>query len=418
MKKNLEARGTGGEPFSFGRDKIGFNDIFLDAFGRLRVSNPFTLFDSAHQYDASPLFWNTKVTGGATVVHLPLESAVRLNCGTARGDEAIYQTKQYIRYQPGKGQQVTVTGVLGTRITNVRQRIGYFDDNNGLFFQQNDQMAVVRRSSVSGQVTDEVVPQANWNIAKLDGSKGILLDPSNVQIFLIDFQWLGAGRARFGFFIGGKPVFCHEFEAANILKNVYMVTGNLPVRYEIENLGVPPRAPFMKAICTAVSSEGGFDKEKAVTHGANIGTTGISVTTRRPILSIRPKATFNSLVNRGTVVPINYNIVAVGSDPLFFELVYNGTLGGVAASWTSLDDSSLSELDKASTTITGGHILDSGYIGANNQERVGFLSDNVLQDLPLSNDIDGANPDILSLVCTSTGAAIVVYASLAVREFY
>jgi hypothetical protein len=60
---------------------------------------------------------------------------------------------------------------LGGEKANVRQRVGYFDDNNGIFFQQtNGNKRWVIRSSVSGTPVDtEFASQTDWNIDKLNG---------------------------------------------------------------------------------------------------------------------------------------------------------------------------------------------------------------------------------------------------------
>lgn len=54
-------------------DQDSFN---LDAFGRLRVSDPTTIFDAGHQYNLNPLVWDTGLSSGTgSVTHLPNESA-------------------------------------------------------------------------------------------------------------------------------------------------------------------------------------------------------------------------------------------------------------------------------------------------------------------------------------------------------
>ena len=299
----------------------------LDAFGRLRTSNPTALFESQLQYNEAPLFWETALTGGGTATHLPNESAVRLRVTTASGDKVVRQTKQYFRYQSGKSQLVELTGVMGALKTNVRQRIGYFDTNNGLFFEQDGtNLKVVRRTYTSGTPVDNAVNQSSWNIDTLGGNgpSGYTLDTSKAHILVIDLQWLGVGRVRFGFVIDGMLIYCHEILNANNLSTVYMTTANLPVRYEIENTDTTASETDLIQICSSVQSEGGYEDNLGILHSASNGITTVAVTTRVPILTVRPKTTFNSITNRGVVLPLSYGLYAT-TNASFYEVVANGS---------------------------------------------------------------------------------------------
>jgi hypothetical protein len=335
----------------------------IDTFGRQRVSTPLTIFEVQHQYNTQPLLWNETLVSGATVSHLPNESSVQLNVSTTSGSLARRQTKEYIRYQPGKSQLVLMTGVLGSSKTNVRQRIGYFDNNNGVFFEQiSTGIRVVRRSYTSGSPVDTVTEQSSWNLDPMDGSgnSGVTLDTSLSQIFVIDFQWLGVGKIRYGFDTPDGIIYVHEDPNTNELTTPYSTTANLPLTYEIENLSTTASSTSMKQICATVSSEGGFVRE-GFPFSASNGVTGISVTTRRPILSIRPKSTFNSITNTGLILPREFEVFSDGGN-VFYEIVHSGSLTG--DSFSSVDANSIVEYDVAATAITGGRIVTSGYVAA------------------------------------------------------
>src|SRR3990167_7001873 len=108
----------------------------VDAFGRLRTSSPFTLLDEMHQYSTGSL-WETSITGSATVVHLISESSVRLSVTSEKDDRAVRQSHLYNTYAPGKSQQIVMSAVIGSGTLGIRKRFGYFDDNDGLFFEQS-----------------------------------------------------------------------------------------------------------------------------------------------------------------------------------------------------------------------------------------------------------------------------------------
>jgi hypothetical protein len=393
----------------------------VDAFSRWRVSDPVSLFDSSFQYDTQGLLWFTTTTTGGTEVHLPNESSSRLRVSTTSGASVIKQTREYIRYQPGRSQLILMTAVIGAANTNVKKRVGMFDANNGIFLEQtgNGTLDVVRRSFASGSAVDEVVAQSAWNLDRLDGTgivnpSGITFDATKTHILVIDLQWLGVGRVRIGFDLGGSVIYVHEFVHANVLTSVYMTTANLPLRYEIVATGAAGAQTDLIAICSSVSSEGGFTEERAFGFSANNGIATISVTTRRAILSIRPKATFNSIVNRGKIVLDSIDLTTAGN-PALWEVVYGATLGGTPA-FGSVDADSIVESDVAGTTVTGGIVAQSGYCGTGGASRVSNGSREILNRLPLVLDAAGANPTNLSLVITSFTGTVTAAGSIGWRE--
>ncbi len=245
-----------------------------DAFGRLRVGNPQTVFDSKQIFDNLPLFWDDQeVSGtGTDSTHSQPNARSRLSVDTNAG-KRVRQTFQRFNYQPGKSMLVILTAVLGAGTSGLTQEVGYFDDNNGLFFRcDGGVLSVVVRSKATGFVVDTVVNQADWNIDKLNGAghSGITLDLTKTQIFFLDFEWLGVGRVRFGFYLNGQPVYCHEVLNTNNLGVVYMSTPNLPVRYSIENDGTAAAAN-LDHLCSSVISEGGIRDNGVLQHQSTAG---------------------------------------------------------------------------------------------------------------------------------------------------
>jgi hypothetical protein len=374
-----------------------------DSFGRLRVSNLQTLFDSQLQYGKNDDTWYESVSGaGASSTHLPDEASVRLRVGTVSGEKVYRRTNRYFRYQPGKSQNITMTGVFGDGKSNVRKRIGYFDDDNGLFYEQDGTtFYIVSRTSTSGSAVDTRVAQSSWNRDSLDGTgpSGITLDLANANIFSIDLQWLGVGRVRFSINIDGVSVFIHEIDNANNLTEVYMTTANLPLTYEIENTGTSASQTDLKQICSSVQSEGGaasYDTAGRIFSTFNLTEISISQTSWTPILSIRAKSTFNSLTNRGAIFPSF--IDGLASTTCVIAIVRDATLTG--ASWTSVDADSITEYDLDATSYTGGKVVSYRFVpsGGNAQTTAGDLP---LFRNPLTLDADGSQTQILSLIVRS-----------------
>lgn len=404
-----------------GENSIKFGDTAsVDAFGRLRVSDPFTLHESQLNFNLQPLIWNDDLTGGGSITHLSNESSAKMEVTTASGDKVIRQTKSYYRYQAGKSQLIEMTGVLGIKKAGVVSRMGYFDDDNGLFFEQDENnLKIVRRTKTSGSVVDNTVNQSEWNLDKMNGDEPsrVTIDVSKVQIYVIDFQWLGSGRIRFGFAIDGVVYYCHEELMANNISNVYMSFPNLPVRYEIENVATTVSNTELKQICSTVVSEGGFENGHLRFNVSN-ETTGVSVgnTAHTAVLAIRPKLLFNSIVNRGLVIPESFSVVAVGNN-CHFDLQQGTILGGTPV-WNSVDDDSLVEYSVNNAITTQGRAIAGGYALSGQAQQGASVQEEVNSRHPLTLNFDGTDSEVLSLSVVSFTGTATVYGSISWKEIY
>lgn len=339
-----------------------FSSTSLDAFGRLRAAEPYTLFDSQNRYQIDPQF-DTATSGSGSTTYQVNESTVDMNVTNASGDEVVRQTLRVFPYQPGKSLQVFATFVMTGGKINLRQRVGYFGTQNGVFFQQeNTTLSFVLRSYTGGSVSDaRTVNQADWNGDKLDGSgaSGITLDVTKAQILFMDFEWLGVGSVRCGFVINGTLIVCHTFNNANLISNVYMTTAILPVRYEITNTDTTPSSSTLKQICSTVISEGGYQQKSAQIWARTTSAVTVS-TSFKPLVSIRLKSTSLNAV----VIPSSFSALPIGST-LDYEvaLIKNATLTG--PSFTSLSNNV--EYDTSATALTGGSIVNLSYTSSSNQ---------------------------------------------------
>lgn len=343
-------------------EPVSIGGTSADAFGRVRISPPVTLFDSQNRYAKSADF-DEAVSGLASVSYSANESSVLLSVTGNSGDKVVRETKRVFAYQPGKSLLVMNTFVMPEADTNVRCRVGYFSTQNGVFFERSGTaLRMVRRTYTSGSVVDNAVAQANWNGDKLDGtgSSGLTIDTTKSQIFWQDFEWLGVGSVRTGFVINGKFIVCHTFHHANILALVYMTTAILPIRYEIENTGATSGGREMKQVCSTVISEGGYEK-KTVLQTARTATATTVGTTLVPLVSLR----LDSSRLDSVVVPDGYNVLPLASSSTTFEiqLVKNATLTG--PSWTQTSSDNV-ESDVAATAMTGGTIIDAVYTRESN----------------------------------------------------
>lgn len=385
----------------------------IDAFGRWRVSNIQTIFESKQVGVGSQIYWDDQETSGSGTgsSYNENEAATTISVSGTTAGKRVRQTKLRFNYQPGKSQLLLITFNMLGGASGIVKQIGYFDDDNGLFLQNDEgTLNFVRRTYVSGSAVDNPVAQSSWNLDTFDGNgpSGITLDFTKAQILLIDFEWLGVGRVRLGFVVDGKIYYAHEINNANNISTVYMSKPTLPIRFTIENDGTGA-ADEIDAICCSVNSEGGVTK-LGTTRAVSNGDSGLVVTSSalRAAIGIRLKATeldANVLIETVRIMSRTIN------DSFRWELHLNPTVSGTFT-YSSVDAYSAVEFAIGATanTVTSGIVLAAG---------VGKDTTNVEVpiDLPYSigSDINGT-PDEIVLVIYNYTASVTVDAVLGWRE--
>ena len=383
----------------------------IDAFARWRVSNPETLFDSKQIFDNQPLFWDdSEVSGtGTGSSHSVNEAATTISVGATTAGKRVRQTFRRFNYLPGKSQLILCTFSEFDTATGLSKEVGYFDDDNGLFLRSDEgTVSVVRRTYVTGSAVDNAVAQSSWNLDTLDGSgnSGITLDFTKTQILIIDFEWLGVGRARMGFVVDGIPVYCHEFNNANNLATVYMSTPNLPLRYSIENDGTGAADDFVH-ICSSVQSEGGQEKLGILRHTDSGSVSSLASGTTYALLGIRLQST-----KLGGNVELEALSVICSStnDQAHWELRFNSTVAGTFTYSNQTNSVVQTATGSSSNTVTGGTEIDGGYFSTSLP-----VTSTIPNALKLGADIAGTVDEIV-LTCTPITNNITVQASLTWRE--
>lgn len=355
-------------------NSIKYDRNAVDSFNRLKISSPFTLFDSQHRYGDNGKF-DTSITGGGVATHGSDDSTISLTIYGTNGDQVIRQSYRNFAYQPGKSLVAMSSYVFSGAISGLRQRVGYFDSNNGIYLQLNDStLSVVLRSSSSGSIVETTIVKSSWNGDPCDGTgkSGFNLDVTKANIFWVDIEWLGVGNVRCGFFHEGEPVLAHTFRNINSFSTTYMATAALPVRYEITNTSTTGETSSMLQICSTVISEGGYDLSSFRSHTVRGSTTASSQTlatagTFYPTISVRLSTSrINSIVLVSQI-----DIVALSNSNAQWVLLLNPTLSG--SSFTTHSRNYV-DYDISSTSLTGGTPLVSGYISAKGVVNLGDSS--------------------------------------------
>jgi hypothetical protein len=387
----------------------------LDAFGRLRVSNPLTLFDSSHRYADNNL-WANGITGTAAATFSADEGLINLTVGSANGDQIIRETIKVFSYQPGKSLLVMSTFVMGDPKAGLRQRVGYYGAANGIYFERDGTTNyMVERSSVTGSLVNTRVAQENWNQDPMDGTgpSGLTLDSSKAQILYMDVEWLGLGTVRTGFIINGAFVPVHNFNHANLVTTTYITTASLPLRYEMTNTAAVGSASTLKQVCSTVISEGGYELRGAQLSAGNAITAPKTLTTAGtfyPVVSIRLKTSRLD----GIVILTAISILGITNNANYkWEVVASGTTTG--GTWVSAGTNSAVEYNVTGTAFssTGGRILATGFFQGSNQ---GSASVDILKEALFASQLERnsftATAYELTLACTGASNGNQVFGSL------
>ena len=393
--------------------------INSDAFGRTRVSNPLTLFDSSHRYRDNNL-WESLVVGtGSTLGFATTAGLVNMTVGVGSTDSIIRETTKVFSYQPGKSLLTMNTFVMNPPKQNLRQRVGYFGADNGIYFEVDGNTAYfVERSLSLG--TETRVTQSNWNIDKLDGTgvSGITLDLTKAQILWTDIEWLGLGNVRLGFIINGKFIHAHTFQHANLIQSTYITTASLPLRYEISNTGITTSASTLKQVCSTVISEGGYELRGLQQAVSTPIITPVDLPTPRgtyyPVISIRLKAPINGQPDRldAIVIMTALSIMGTGNGPQYnWQVRASATTSG--GTWVSAGDDSAVEYKLDGGTVSGGRVLASGFLTSANQssQSIDILKE-ALFKFQLERNGLTKTPYELTLVAASDTAGADIFASM------
>lgn len=366
-----------------------------DAFGRISVAAPYTLFESQHRYQENEKYWNS-TSGGASIAHDANASLVNMNVDTASGSTAITETTKVFPYQPGKSLEIYATFTMSEGQTNLRQRVGYFGTENGVFFEKADGINyIVLRSKSSGSIVETRIPQSEWNFDKFDGTgpSRVTLDTSKSQILAIDIEWLGVGAVRVGFIQGHTLVIAHDFHHANEITGTYMTTAALPIRYEIENTGATAASSTLKHICSTVISGGG------AYPGGRSYVAGRGLT----YYNLAAAGTFYNLVTiklnasrlDDIVIPNMVNVLTDSVQNLYFKLVLNATFSTSLTYSTHTNGTVDYSITDAVVTDPGTELLSEFVV---NKGTRGNITQEMLQELQLSRR--NGTADTLSLIAT------------------
>lgn len=406
------------------RSLVGALNRYSDSFSRLQVAMPMPLMCLTFQKGLNPEEVEVIGTGSATHVGTGPHMALAVTSG----QRVVAQTYRYMMYQPGRSQKLYFTGVLATvPSVDLRSRMGTFDDaadktpvhvndrgGDGHFFQLNGTMlAVGQRSthSSSPYQTDTIVEQAAWNVDKLDGTgpSGVTLDPSKLNIYFIERQWLGAGQVRMGIVMYGVEITAHVWHNENVNDTAFCRTAKLPMRWELD--GSAGGAGESRAVCMTMLVTGG-NLPRGTPRPVYISPgSGVTLdSTLKPVLSVR----LNPAFVRGTSSVESLSIYNPSSTVPVTYVLRRGFVTLTGASWSAVSGDSILEWDSSATAASGGIDVRAGFAVGTYETKWGSRD---WEHPMISSSVAGESMIITVLAAVPSGSLADVYFALNLIEY-
>jgi hypothetical protein len=380
----------------------------VDAFGRARMSQPLTLFDSFHRYRENDKWYTSNTAANtSTCTYNANSSTISMSVTTSNGANVLRETSRTFAYQPGKSLQILNTFDMAPAQTGLTQKIGYFGTQNGVYLEQaNSVVSFVVRSYSTGTLVEDRINQSSWNIDALDGTGPSLLtlDVTKSQIFWADIEWLGVGTVRCGFVIDGRLIHCHSFHHANKTVGTYMTTACLPLRAEIYNTANTGNVSTMNVICNSVISEGGYDLRGDQYSAGQLPNASYTLTTAGvfyPVVAIRLRSDRPDAI----VIPTNFSVLGLlgNGSRIAYKIVDDAIVSG--GTWINADNEHSSvQYNITANTLTGGDTYTQAFQAVNNQGSVagGSLGRDIFRHQLKRNTFTGAN-SVLVLAVAGAG---------------
>ena len=364
-----------------------FKESVKTAFGESLVGELHPQFQGSFEYTVSNTDLNTNtVVDGGTVTQASGMCVVGSSITTA--STALFQSKQHAKYRPGLGGNMRFTALFTSPVAATEQYVGIMDETGSSQAFENG-YGIGYNGTTFGfhrwrNDTITTVAQANWD-DPLDGNgaSGMTLVKTNLNVWEIRFQYLGAGKIEL----------CIEDDSTGELIVVHTILySNLNTEPSVHNpnffytMWVNNKATTDDLIIK--SSSYSFFVEGRTSfielhqpENASGKKEKITVTAETVILTIRNKATYASKTNFIDVIllAVGASVEASSANNLAtVRIIKNAVIGGTP-SWSDIStNNSVIEIDTAGT-ITGGKELEGDFLaGKNDSFRIDLIQSKII----------------------------------------
>lgn len=203
--------------------------------------------------------------------------------------------------------------------------------------------------------TNTWIYQSDWNMDKLDGTgeSKIVLDPSKLNIFQIQFRWLGAGEIRFAIENpeNGDMIFFHHIHYSNRNTTVHLDNPSFKIGYVAANLTASTITDAHVSGASMMAGVEGLDIETGFPNSTNVLKSSLAQNTVHGLMSLKNKIVYQDKINLRKVKLKTLTVSYQGQDPLVIYILLNGTKS-VAHTWNAIGTYSCVQRDTSTGTYT------------------------------------------------------------------
>lgn len=177
--------------------------------------------------------------------------------------------------------------------------------------------------------TDNWIYQSEWNVDKLDGTgtSGITLDPAKLNIFQIQFRWLGAGEIRWAIEnpSNGDLIYFHHIHYSNRNTAVHLDNPSFRIGYAAYNTNnATITDAHVHGASMMVAVEGNLIDNSWPT-GAHVIKKNLAQDTVHGLMTLKNKLIHKDKINLRRVQLKTLTVAFQGNDPAVISLFLNAT---------------------------------------------------------------------------------------------
>lgn len=363
---------------SYGTGKSQISNLPETIFGETLTGELNPQFQISFEYtvDNTEITTNTKTNSGTIT---QADAMAVINSGATTASEAMIKSKRHAKYKSGMGGEARFTALFDTPKDATVQLIGLAGEKGSSTFFKNGIMIGYAGTTTFGlhlfaNDIKTTIPLSAWD-DPLDGSgnSGMNITETNIGVFSIPFQYLGAGavQIRIENPETGKYFTAHTVQYANnnVVPSSY--NPNYHMTAFVDNLATTANLT-MKTASWAYFVQGKTKYTELQQPQFSSGKKEkLVVTSEVAIFTIRNKTTYASKTNFIDLIlqNIGASIEASSANNLGqVRLVRNATLGGTPIFADINTTDSIVEIDTAGTTVTGGKELFIGSLAGKNDK--------------------------------------------------
>lgn len=198
--------------------------------------------------------------------------------------------------------------------------------------------------------------QQDWNVDTLDGNgpSGVDIDFSKLNVYQIQFRWLGAGEIRYSIEnpITGDMIYFHHEHYSNRNNDVHLDNPSFKMGYIAANLtGDTLATNASTSGASMMAAREGLEIEGAFPSSTTSSATNLNSGSNYNILSLKNELIYQNKINLRKVKMKNISVAADVNDPFIVHLYLNATKS-TGYTWSSLSNFNCVITDKDNGTIS------------------------------------------------------------------